>query len=68
MPEPVVGLAEIVKDDAAAVAAPCRQDDGGAGVGLRGDPGAVERVHDQEGSHDQDHTIGNLRTVIRKLS
>jgi hypothetical protein len=28
----------------------------------------VERVHDQEGSHDQDHTIGNLRTVIRKLS
>jgi len=47
--EPVVRLTEVVKDDAITAVAARGQDDGGRGVGLGRDPGAVERVRDEEG-------------------
>lgn len=66
MAEPVVGLSEVVKDDAAAVSSAGGQDDGGRGVGFTGHPGGMEGVGDEEESHDQDHPTGNLQgTRIR---
>ena len=62
--QPVVRLPEIIEDDAAAVPSACGQDDGGTGVGLRRDPGAVEGVHDEEGRDDQHHTVGNLPHTV----
>lgn len=60
MSEPVIRLSEIVEDDAAAVASASREHDGGRGIGLARHPGRVEGVRDQEESHDQDHSAGNL--------
>lgn len=58
--QPVVGLSEVVEDDAAAVSSAGRQHDGGGGVSLAGHPGGVEGVCDEEEGHDQDHPAGNL--------
>ena len=60
MPQPVVCLAEIVEDDPASVAAVSGQDDGRARVRLAGHPRAVERVHDEERRHDEQHARRNL--------
>jgi hypothetical protein len=46
--EPVVSLSEIVKYNPPAITSSRGQNDGGAGVGLRRDPGTVERVGNQE--------------------
>lgn len=59
--EPVVSLSEIVEDDAAAVTTASREHNGGRGVGLARHPGRVEGVRDQEESHDQDHSAGDLQ-------
>ena len=67
VPEPVVRLPEVVKDDSGSVAAAGWEDDGGRGVRLRRHPRAVERVHDQEGRHDQHHAVGNLKKRSEKL-
>lgn len=56
--QPVVRLAEIVEDDAAAVMRPRAQDDAGRAVRLRRDPRAVERVRDQEEACDADEGGG----------
>lgn len=58
--EPVIRLSEIVEDDAAAVASAGREHDGGGGIRLTRHPRRVEGVRDQEESHDQDHSTGNL--------
>lgn len=52
--EPIVSLSEVVKDDPASVPGPRGQNNRGAGVSLRGDPGTVEGVGDQKGC-DQEH-------------
>lgn len=59
--EPVISLSEIVEDDAAAVAPASREHDGGGGICLAGHPRRVEGVRDQEESHDQDHSTGDLQ-------
>ena len=51
VPEPVVGLPEVVEDDPGSVVSPGGQHDGGAGVRLGGDPRAVQRVQHQEHAH-----------------
>lgn len=66
MSEPVISLSEIVEDDSAAVSSAGREHDGGGGVGLAGHPRGVEGVCDQEESHDQDHSTGNLQTCGEK--
>lgn len=58
--EPVVGLSEVIKDDAAAVASTGWQDNRWRGVGFAGHPGRVEGVRDEEESHYQNHPTGNL--------
>lgn len=60
MAKPVVGLSEVVKDDAAAIASTGRQDNRGRGVGFAGHPGRVKGVCDEEEGHDQNHPTGNL--------
>lgn len=67
MAEPVVGLSEVVEDDAAAVAAAGRQDDRGGGVGFAGHPGRVEGVCNEEEGHDQNHPTGNLEEMCNRI-
>lgn len=58
--EPVVGLSEVIEDDAAAVTSAGRQDNRRGGVGFAGHPGRVEGVCNEEEGHDQNHPTGNL--------
>ena len=65
--EPVVRLAEVVKDDVVSVAATRREDDGRTGVRLRRHPGTVERVGDEERRQQEHHPCRHLPDDARTV-
>lgn len=65
--EPVVGLSEVIENDATPIASAGRQDNRRRGVSFAGDPGRVEGVSNEEEGHDQNHPTGNLRDVKQDI-
>ena len=61
MSEPIIGFPEVVKDQSATITTSSRQDDGRTGVGLRGDPCAVESVGYEKCCHHKNYTSCNLK-------
>ena len=61
LPEPVVGLSEVVEDDFGAVVVLVGEHDGRRAVRVRRDPRAVHRQHHQQHRQHQNHHQAQVR-------